>query len=423
MYLTSNQTNWLANFFETNKEKKFTAKELAVALNNSKVECPYYDIVSIAAFSCELGLEYRKKQLHYTREKIKNCYYYYYDNIRFQRITITDYKKIKNLLFFKNKENINFYYNFETHNFNISLDSIYYIGRDLEIKESKKAHQIFEYIAYYATSYVKEWIFSYPQLWNSALYSTFDINFDCEKGYINFLKEKNLTISYQSYYCFKIKDYLTHANIYTIKNWALLVDRINMQKRKYLFSYPVLFSLITKMVMIEIKNFNIYTNIPSAIFELVQILYLLEAEKDNFSILDTNRDLSYNLLRLKQLKNNQKNNILARILQVINAINHLQISDYEVIVPQNLIDLQNESKQQNNCVGYYYNDSIMQSENYIYFLRKKINPDESYMTCRFNVNSKATIERYYKNNEYVDNKKELEILKQIDEKIRQILSI
>ena len=61
--------------------------------------------------------------------------------------------------------------------------------------------------------------------------------------------------------------------------------------------------------------------------------------------------------------------------------------------------------------------------NYIYFLRKKVNPNKSYMTCRFNVQNKATIEYFYTNNRTVNNKEEIKILKQIDEKIKQILSI
>lgn len=177
------------------------------------------------------------------------------------------------------------------------------------------------------------------------------------------------------------------------------------------------------MFIIDAKNFMIESSPYICTIDIISYCSELKAEDNNFTMLNSNRGLAYNKNLLSEIYNSKKNEILATKLQVINAINHFQISDYEVIVPQNLTDLQNEGKQQNNCVGYHYNNSIARGENYIYFLRKKINPDESYMTCRFNINRKATVERYYKNNRCVTNKEELEILKQIDEKIRQILSM
>lgn len=202
-----------------------------------------------------------------------------------------------------------------------------------------------------------------------------------------------------------------------------IFDVIDVAKKQYLFTHPILFSLIQKIVIASAKNFEISSHPADSISQIIYYCIVLKAEENNFSILNSNRGLAYNEKSLAETYENRADEILATNLQKINGINHYQIADYEIVVPQGIDDLNLESKHQNNCVGYYYNNSIREGENYIYFLRKKTNPNESYMTCRFNVISKATIEFFYKNNRRVESKKEIEILKQIDEKIKQILSI
>lgn len=66
------------------------------------------------------------------------------------------------------------------------------------------------------------------------------------------------------------------------------------------------------------------------------------------------------------------------------------------------MDLADEGFQQNNCVGYFYNDSIKDGDNCIFFLRKKDKPEKSYITCRYYVDTKEVIEAKYKNNRDID---------------------
>ena len=203
-----------------------------------------------------------------------------------------------------------------------------------------------------------------------------------------------------------------------------VINVIDEAKKQYLFTHPILFSLIQKIVMTSAKNFELFSRRPAdSISQIIYYCMVLKAEENNFSILNSNRGLVYNEKSLAETYENRADEILATNLQKINGINHYQVADYEIIVPQGIEDLNLESKQQNNCVNHYYNNSIRDGRNYIYFLRKKVNPNKSYMTCRFSVKNKATIEYFYKNNRTVNNKEEIEILKQIDEKIKQILSI
>ena len=109
-------------------------------------------------------------------------------------------------------------------------------------------------------------------------------------------------------------------------------------------------------------------------------------------------------------------------MQKLNFINGLEFDDYIVIVPQTIEDKADEGKQQNNCVGYYYDDSIIKGENLIYFLRKKNKPNKSYITCRYNIPAEKTTEHRRKNNIDVYNETELGILKKIDKIIKEKLN-
>lgn len=141
-----------------------------------------------------------------------------------------------------------------------------------------------------------------------------------------------------------------------------------------------------------------------------------------FDVLDGNRTLSYNIKLYHAVLENKKNEKLEKQLQKLNFINSLEFDDYIVIVPQTIEDKADEGKQQNNCVGHYYDDSIIKGENLIYFLRKKNKPNKSYITCRYNIPSEKTVEHRRKNNVDVYNETELGILKKIDKIIKEKLN-
>ena len=418
MYLNSEVIKQLNAFLEEHKNVSFTSTQLYS--NFFEPLIGHFFLPSNATSVTQALTEPRNlKRLHMKAEKIKNRYHYQYE----KRITsITGYKKIKNMLYFENEENIQFYYDFSTQKTNIPA---------LNTKYLTFADSITRNVYNYATRdvnnpnyFIKEWIFSYPELWEETFTGdTLCIQFDCPTGYINFLKANNLYINQKSYDLFKLYSFFPSNKLILAKNWMPVIDRINEAKKQYLFTHPILFSLIQKIVMTSAKNFELFSRPTDSISQIIYYCMVLKAEENNFSILNSNRGLIYNEKSLVETYENRADEILATNLQKINDINHYQIADYEIVVPQSIDDLNAESKHQNNCVGYYYNNSIRAGENYIYFLRKKTNPNESYMTCRFNVINKATIEFFYKNNRRVESKKEIEILKQIDEKIKQILSI
>lgn len=422
MYLNSEVIKQLNAFLEEHKDVSFTSTQLYSNFFESltNVYNAYMLPNSASSVTKVLTEPGNWRRIYMKAEKIKNRYHYQYD----KRITtITGYKKIKNRLYFENEENIPFYYDFSTQKTNIPAQEtrcLTFANSTTRIVYKYATHQYITSPSYF----IKEWIFSYPELWEKTFTTdTLCIQFDCPAGYINFLKTNNLYINQKSYDLFKLCSFFPGNKLILAKNWMAIINVINEAEKQYLFTHPILFSLIQKIVMSSAKNFELFSRPTDTISQIIYYCMVLKAEENNFSILNSNRGLAYNEGSLAETYKNRADEVLATSLQKINGINHYQVADYEIIVPQSIEDLNLESKQQNNCVNYYYNNSIREGRNYIYFLRKKVNPNKSYMTCRFNVKDKATIEYFYKNNRTVNNEKEIEILKQIDEKIKQILSI
>lgn len=122
---------------------------------------------------------------------------------------------------------------------------------------------------------------------------------------------------------------------------------------------------------------------------------------ENKKLLNTNRTVSQNYRIIEQQKF-VNNEAFENTLRRLNFMNDKCFDDYIVVVPQNVMDLVNEGFQQNNCVGYYYNNSIKNGNNCIFFLRKKDKPEKSYITCRYSVDNKEVVEARYKNNRNID---------------------
>ena len=123
-------------------------------------------------------------------------------------------------------------------------------------------------------------------------------------------------------------------------------------------------------------------------------------------LLNTNRTVSQNY-RIIEQQEFVGNKAFENTLRKLNFLNGKCFGNYIVVVPQNVMDLIDEGFQQNNCVGYYYNDSIENGDNCIFFLRKKDKPEKSYITCRYSVNNKEVVEARYKNNRDIDSADEI----------------
>lgn len=186
---------------------------------------------------------------------------------------------------------------------------------------------------------------------------------------------------------------------------------------EFLFEKNGGFGSYVPLVKNSVLN-GVLTDYRQKCCNLANIYWRVVKEKNIPYTLDLNRDFDHNYTQLKAIVDREKNEKLARKLQRLNFINGMTFGEYIVVVPQSAEEKADEGKQQNNCVGHYYDDSILADHDLIYFLRKVTNPKKSYMTCRYHIQWEETAEFRLKNNDSVRDEREVAIIRQIDEIIK-----
>lgn len=182
---------------------------------------------------------------------------------------------------------------------------------------------------------------------------------------------------------------------------------------EFLFEKNGGFGSYVPLVKNSVLN-GVLTDYRQKCCNLANIYWRVVKEKNIPYTLDLNRDFDHNYTQLKAIIDKEKNEKMARKLQRLNFINGMTFGEYIVVVPQSAEEKADEGKQQNNCVGHYYDDSILADHDLIYFLRKVANPKKSYMTCRYHIQWEETAEFRLKNNDSVRDEREVAIIRQID---------
>lgn len=186
---------------------------------------------------------------------------------------------------------------------------------------------------------------------------------------------------------------------------------------EFLFEKNGGFGTYATLVKNSVLN-GILTDYRQKCCNLAGMYWKVVKEKNIPYTLDLNRDFDHNYAQLKAIVDKEKNEKMASKLQRLNFINGMTFGEYIVVVPQSAEEKADEGKQQNNCVGHYYDDSILADHDLIYFLRKVANPKKSYMTCRYHIQWSETAEYRLKNNDSVRDNREVAIIRQIDEIIK-----
>ena len=269
--------------------------------------------------------------------------------------------------------------------------------------EESMLNDIFNIIITTPSHSIPEWIFSYPDL----LQNTYEDNpglfqillpaypKTIKKGYIQYCRKNKCSFSVLSYRIFLIKTIFGNDKelLYFFDNIEkyipLRIDFNNIESSLLQQAISILF----KIHKYSIKHYE-----PIDFLILSSMLVDIFEQPELLTLLDTNRGIKTNrqLIQIYQDKKNSEK--LAEQLQKLNFINDMIIDDYIIKVPQSLEDLIDEGKQQNNCVGSFYNKSIRAGENLIYFIRRKDKPQKSYVTCRYNIEAKETVEHKFVNN-------------------------
>ena len=306
------------------------------------------------------------------------------------------FKKERNILTFDGCKDLVF--DFNTKQFNLDINQVYNLPTEFNHFDN--------YCAY-------EWLFNYTDNFDtikSIMFMDKKYYETMPKGFYNIVKDTPLTKELLEDYV----DKLTYGKYYKfIREFdSELVNNYLEQGG----TMETLFKIIKNSLFNGILDIGYYTR------ELLRNFQYVCCDLEEKITLDDNRDIKHNIQTLKDIANRERNNILAKKLQKLNFINGLEYKNLVVVVPQSQEEKQAEGKMQNNCVGYYYDDSILEGRNLIYFIRKKDTPKKSYVTCRYNKDYKETLEYRAFNNNDVSDRNVLEFIEILDAKIKKTLS-
>lgn len=377
------------------EEKEFTYKELLQEICN---EVSFDFTVQSLVASVKRVLPANATIMHNSSNNYKILSYSF--------VMGTTFTKNHNLVTFNSNKGSEITYDFIEKTFNCDIDNekIYDKGLLLDLIEVNAFD--YEWMWNYTSN-----VYSIIAILNSE-YADDDKLKIQPKGLHQFLINNNYTLVLPNLVDFYRKNTYSNFN-YNFTKEVLDGSFETMDKLLEIMGST---DIIKKIMVSTIKN----GEIPS--FSDIHKLLKGIIKYKIFDVLDGNRTLSYNIELYHAVLESRKNEMLQKQLQKLNFINGLEFDDYIVIVPQTVEEKADEGKQQNNCVGHYYDDSIIKGENLIYFLRKKNKPNKSYITCRYNIPAEKTVEYRRKNNIDVYNETEIEILKKIDKIIKEKLN-
>ena len=334
---------------------------------------------------------------------IKNKYHCMYNDFKgtfiFASVMLSlnvrklEFSKEKNILHFKCYEGLT--YDFITKTFNYNLDDFL----NKKILFTPRFLGMLEY----------EWLFNYVNnirqiedfaCLNKTFYQTMP------QGLYKVIQENNNTLTPNL-----LVDYYDTLKYGKYKNFARsfpprIID-------KFIEFCP--FDKLIKMIKNDITN-GIFLSLNEIECYLSAIIKIKECFDFSF---DYNRGLQYNYKRIRESQEKERIAILNKKMQRLNFINGLYFGDYVVIVPQSQEEKLAEGRMQNNCVGHYYDDSIIDGKNLIYFIRKISDVNHSYITCRYSTQVNNTVEFKLKNNKPVYDTNDIEVIKQISDIIRE----
>jgi hypothetical protein len=259
--------------------------------------------------------------------------------------------------------------------------------------------------------------------------TTYDLPDECPKGYIKWLRDNEKTISRQTLHEFESigkMEQLTKEDreVYDkmsehwraespIMRWYVSEENKELRKK---------FNQILKT---SAKGFDwcLYNSLDAWYSSFIRNNLGVNAFGENWvEHLDGNRDFRYNIKTFEYARDKERNDKILANEAKIKAIEQLSNEEFVIIVPSDIEQFTQEGQMQNNCVGSYYHDSMARGRDLIYFIRHTATPNRSYITNRYNIWDRQTVESRTKNNDCNNDSKARELIRRIDEKIRELLS-
>ena len=317
-----------------------------------------------------------------------------------------EYVKDKNILTIKNKnlQQGDFTYDFATKTFSINID---------EYKNTPRERNEYMYILANSPIMQNEWLFNYATTLDEIyrFYRAFSVEdlAKCPDGYIKFLQETDTPFDPES-----LERYTERQKYGAIGMNLIYESELSKRDVEWLISNDLLKSFIKTCV------YNVKSGYMPGYYVIRDMLAYWQTActvEGHIVPIDETKSLKVNKEMFQEISERKKNEALERQLKRLNFINGLMSGNLVVVVPQTQADKREEGKQQHNCVGYYYDESIIRGENLIYFIRKMDNPEKSYITCRYNIPNERTIEyRGFANNNVRD-EEAIQFIRHIDELI------
>jgi hypothetical protein len=274
------------------------------------------------------------------------------------------------------------------------------------------------------------WI-SYPELFENRQYNSYAMPSRCPKGFVNWLKENpEKPLSEKSLNEFLVEKAITQMSAEDKEFLQLLEDNVVFYsthmvrfKKDYVGLPTEHRKLFRQIFRSSIKTicFSLGQDLTAFYYAIMRREYGYEEYPENwYEIVNPDRTFKQNHELLKIAIDKQLEKDIIATEDKGRVITELSNDEFTIVVPEKLEDLIDEGKQQHNCVGSHYNKSIANGENFVYFIRHTENKEKSYITSRFNINCRRTIETLtIFNRQYYDNNA-TKLIKKIDEKLKEI---
>lgn len=253
---------------------------------------------------------------------------------------------------------------------------------------------------------------------NPNLNISLDYSGDIPEGFVDFCLKNDITVNINSYNSFQLskknKDYPEDVRL-LVAQFDRMIDDSELPKEYIIKILRCYKNSLLKYGEYAIDGCYKLSNTFNSVAKYPELIKLID-NQSSFALVAKAVSKNYKLLKDKeqqeQIEKSQKR---------IKELEALTYKDYCFIVPTTLKELIDEGEQQHNCVGFYYNDFMSVGNVFIYFIRKKNEPEKSYITCRFDMYTKETVEARYKFNDEVSKEEDKKAILKSSEFIKKII--
>lgn len=243
---------------------------------------------------------------------------------------------------------------------------------------------------------ILESFLSYPDLIDKETFYSNTVSFiiryhngKIPKGFINYCRQNQFSINYNSLYSFYVYKVTCHWSAQLVTELQTIKENANINIMEMCKFNKERCVQMLAMFKNSLKRYQIDV-FPTTI--MGKINNYLDKMPELSKYIDITKTLADNLSILANAANAEKSKIILNNEKQLLPLHDMVIDNYIFKIPLTMEDFTKEGEQQHNCVGYYYHDFIFEGRNLIYFLREVENPEKSFVTCRYSKETQGTVE-------------------------------